>query len=151
MVMHVVQKYLLGCSFYGRWTVIFSFGEILKHICHSLILIKNKLYVTFASHFFNLTSVQLLAKNELGSVFQYSSKCSSFDMIKLCNNLVAGTRDHRLKSVVKSCFEIISDSSYFLPSLFLEFSDAFSVFPKIKMCLHDWRTNVIHYFVNFCS
>ena len=52
---------------------------------------------------------------------------------------------------VKSCFDTISDSFYFLLSNILEFSDVVFVFPKIKKCLRDWWANVIHYFEHFRS
>ena len=66
-------------------------------------------------------------------------------------NLNRQEQDTIVEERGKSCFETISDSSYFLLFHFLKFSDVVPAFPKIKKCLHDWKTNVIHNFEHFRS
>ena len=43
VMMHIILKGFLGRLFHGLWTLIFSFWEILTHIYHCLIHVKNRL------------------------------------------------------------------------------------------------------------
>ena len=68
MMMHVVLKAFLGCFCTDLWTSTFSFWEILTHICHCLILIKNKLYVHICLPNFR-TNIKIVIKKTFLALF----------------------------------------------------------------------------------